>query len=129
MKMTAIALATVTVLLISSAAFGQQAATPKPQATQPSATKFLGRYYMHRPPDGDFFKMTYMFQDTSCHHYSLKLGPNFNRVSTEGVFVVTGSVVGSTLKVAASEEADAPTSERARKILGKCPIPEGTISQ
>lgn len=113
-------------LAVSFIAIAQQ---PAGSPSRPSVTKVLGRYYMHRPPDGDFFKMTYMFQDTSCHHYSLKLGPHFNQINTAGVWAVTGSVTGGTLKVEASEEADAATSERANKILGKCPVPEGAIFQ
>jgi hypothetical protein len=111
----------------TNTAFPQQAVTFKSQAKKPSATKFLGQYYMHRPPSGNFFEMTWMFQDTSCQHYSLELGPQFNQVNTEGFFVVNGSVVGSTLRVAASEKADEARSEQASNILSKCPIPEGAI--
>ena len=113
-------------LAVSFIAIAQQ---PGGSPSKPSVAKFLGRYYMHRPPDGDFFKMTYMFQDTSCHHYSLKLGPHFSQINSAGVWAVTGSVTGGTLKVEASEQADAATSERASKILAKCPVPEGAIFQ
>ena len=123
--MSALAKATITAILISSTAFPQQATPPKTSQTkQPSATKFLGRYYMHRPPSGNFFEMTWMFQDTSCHNYSLKLGPEFKAINTEGFWVVKGSVVGSTLRVAVSEKADDATSERVSAMLSKCPTPE-----
>jgi len=117
------------ILVVLAASFVALAQRPTGSPAKPSVTKFLGRYYMHRPPNGDFFKMTYMFQDTSCHHYSLKLGPHFNQINTAGVWAVTGSVTGGTLKVEASQAADAATSQQASKILRKCPVPEGAIFQ
>lgn len=107
-------------------------ASPPKAAHIPSPvgqTMFVGRYYLHRPPNGDLFKMTWMFQDTSCHHYSLKLGPRFKKLDTAGVLVVTGTASGSTLTVEASADADAATSAHARKTLSKCSIPEGAIFQ
>ncbi len=69
--MTALAQATITAILISTAAFPQQvAATPRSQAKQTSAAdSWSDITCIDRPPK--FFEMTWMFQDTSCHQYSL----------------------------------------------------------
>lgn len=122
--MTALAKITVTAILISNAAFSQQSATPKSQTQRPVATTFLGRYYGHVPESGWMSEMKWMFQDTSCHKYLLQLSTGDLELSTKGFFLITGSLVGNTLRITKSEKADETTSDRARKLLSKCPEPK-----